>query len=278
LTLVLAVQAALAVEAAPVAAWKLNARQAGAYDLTTGEWLFEKGADRPVPVASITKIAAALTFVTMTPNLDQPITITREDWVRAGKTRLRIGDRVPARTLLKLALVASDNCAARALTHPFGLSWEAFGYKMQEMAWGLGCRRTNFVDPTGLDSENVASVRDVVILFRAALEHPVLKEHLGTKEFNLPTRRGVRSIVHSSRLLRYREDVRAAKTGYLAAAGYCLVQCTEDPEGGIITVVLGAPTRSARIRDSMRLVDYSRRLRAQRASASAEAAKTSGTR
>jgi D-alanyl-D-alanine endopeptidase (penicillin-binding protein 7) len=259
---------ALLALASPARALSVNAREAGVYDLTTGEWLYEKRADVPVPIASITKIAAALTFRRLThhmeEDLDREVTITREDWIHAGKTRLRIGDAVPARTLLRLALVASDNCAARALAHPFGYTWEVYGYRMQETAFGLGCQKTNFVEPSGLDSSNVATVRDVVLLFRAALEDSVLREIMGTRQFQLPTRRGPRNIVHSSRLLRYRTDVTAAKTGYLAVAGYCLVQYVDDEKGGFITVILGAPTRGARIRESARLIDYTRRMRAKR--------------
>lgn len=259
---------ALLALASPARALSVNAREAGIYDITTGKWLYEKRADTPVPIASISKVAAALTFRRLTEHrdadLDLEITITRKDWIHAGKTRLRIGDTVPARTLLKLALVASDNCAARALAHAFGCTWEVYGYRMVETAYGLGCRNAHFAEPSGLDSSNVATVRDVVILFRAALEDPVLREIMGTHQFQLPTRHGPRNIVHSSRMLRYRKDVTAAKTGYLAVAGYCLVQYVDDKDGAFITVVLGAPTRGARIRESARLIDYMRRLRAKR--------------
>jgi len=242
---------------------RLRAHQAGIYDIATGEWIYSKSLDKPAPIASITKVVAALTFVRLTDDLDQKITITREDWRGAGRTRLRIGDRVPARTLLKLALVASDNCAARALAHPFGLSQAAFGYLMQETAWGLGCRRSYFTDPSGLDPKNVATVREVVLLFRKALEHPELREMMGLNRFTMPTRRGPRTVVHSSRLLRYRRDVRAAKTGYLAAAGYCMVQYVETKDGGFITVVLGTPTKGSRTRESARLIDYAKRKRSR---------------
>jgi D-alanyl-D-alanine endopeptidase (penicillin-binding protein 7) len=240
---------------------RLRAHQAGVYDMTTGKWIYEKSLDKPAPIASITKVVAALTFVRLTDDLDQMVTITREDWRGAGRTRLRIGDRVPARTLLKLALVASDNCAARALAHPFALSQPAFGYLMQETAWGLGCRRSYFMDPSGLDPKNVATVREVVLLFRKALEHPELREIMGLNRFTLSTRRGRRTVVHSSRLLRYRRDVTAAKTGYLAAAGYCMVQYVETKDGAFITVLLGAPTKGARTRESARLIDHGRQKR-----------------
>jgi D-alanyl-D-alanine endopeptidase (penicillin-binding protein 7) len=252
---------ALLTQASDASAIRLRAHEAGIYDLATGEWIYAKLLDKPAPIASITKVVAALTFVRLTDDLDQTITITREDWRGAGRTRLRIGDKIPARTLLKLALVASDNCAARALAHPFGLSRAAYGYLMQETAWGLGCRRSYFMDPSGLDPRNVATVREVVLLFRKALENPDLREIMGLNRFTLSTRRGPRTVVHSSRLLRYRREVVAAKTGYLAAAGYCMVQYVETKEGGFITVVLGAPTKSARTRESARLIDYAKRKR-----------------
>jgi D-alanyl-D-alanine endopeptidase (penicillin-binding protein 7) len=252
---------AIFIQASDVSAIRLRAHQAGIYDMTTGKWIYEKSLDKPAPIASITKVVAALTFVRLTDDLDQMITITRADWRGAGRTRLRIGDKVPARTLLKLALVASDNCAARALAHPFGLSQPAFGYLMQETAWGLGCRRSYFMDPSGLDPKNVATVREVVLLFRKALENPDLREIMSLSRFTLPTRRGPRTVVHSSRLLRYRREVTAAKTGYLAAAGYCMVQYVETKDGGFITVVFGAPTKGARTRESARLIDYAKRKR-----------------
>jgi D-alanyl-D-alanine endopeptidase (penicillin-binding protein 7) len=245
----------------PATAFNVRARNAGAYNPDTGEWLYAQSIDTQVPVASLTKLAAALTFLRLDGDLDGTITVTREDWTHVGRTRLRPGDRVPARTLLKLALVSSDNCAARALTHPFGLTYEAYGYRMQETAHQLGCRNSVFVEPTGLDERNESTAREVVLLFAAALRHPLLREFLGTRKFELETRRGPRTIVHSSRLLRARDEILAAKTGYIDEAGYCMVEAVSDPGGEFITVVLGAPTKRARTWESMKLIDHVRRAR-----------------
>ena len=53
----------------------------------------------------------------------------------------------------------------------------------------------------------------------------------------------------------------AAKTGYIDASGYCLVQATRDPAGDFITVVLGCRSRDARNRASAQLIDYVRKHR-----------------
>jgi D-alanyl-D-alanine carboxypeptidase len=240
---------------------RLRARQAGAYDPFSDTWLVEKGIDQKVPVASITKVMAAITFLSMHPDLDQLVTIRRSDWKFSGKTKLRIGDQVPVRTLLRLALASSDNCAARALCHPFGLTYEAFGYQMQQTAHKLGFKNSVFVEPTGRDKGNLSTVRDVARIFAHALQDPVLSEFLGTDSYVLETPRGDRAMVHSSRLLRARRDVVAAKTGYIDAAGYCLVQCTSDAKGAFITVVLGCPTRSSRNHSTARLIDEVRKQR-----------------
>jgi len=245
----------------PATAFAVRARNAGAYDPASGEWLYAQSIDTQVPVASLTKLAAALTFLRLNGDLDGTITITRADWTGVGRTRLRPGDRLPARTVLKLALVCSDNCAARALTHPFGLTYEAYGYRMQETAHLLGCRNSVFVEPTGLDERNRSTAREVVLLFSAALKQPVLREFMGTRQFQLDTRRGPRTIVHSSRLLRARHEIAAAKTGYIDEAGYCMVEAVNDPGGEFITVVLGAPTKRARTWESVKLIDHVRRAR-----------------
>jgi serine-type D-Ala-D-Ala endopeptidase (penicillin-binding protein 7) len=239
----------------------MHAPECGIYDVNRRAWLYAKHVNDPVPVASLSKLAAALTFVRLTSDMDQVITITEEDWLHAGRTRLRVGDRLPARTLLRLALVASDNCAIRSLTHPFGLSWPAYGYLMEQTAWSLGCRTARFVEPSGLDEHNVASACDVVVLFGAAMRHPLLRECMGTSQFTLDTSRGARPIMHSARLLRCRDDVLAAKTGYTDKAGYCLVQCVADPGGDFVTIVMGEPSEGARTRESMRLIEYTRAMR-----------------
>ncbi len=261
------VLAGLVTAAGAAEAFNVRAPHAGIYDPVSGEWLYAKSADDQVPVASLTKLVAALTFFRLGGDLDTPVTIRREDWKGAGRTRLRVGDVVPARTLLKMALVCSDNCAARALVHPFALSYEAYGYHMQETVWGLGCRNSTFVEPTGLNPANRSTVREIVHLFLTAYENPVLRECLGTSEFDLETRRGPRTIVHSSRLKRARDEVLAAKTGYLSVAGYCLAQAVGYPEGEIITVVLGTRSRSARNRESIRLMERGHHLLQLRAAA-----------
>lgn len=247
----------------PAAAFESRARHAGIFDIEQNCWLYGKSMEEVVPVASLTKLVSGLTFRRLGGDLDAPVTIEHADWYRAGRTRLRVGDTVPARTLLTMALASSDNCAARALSHVFGYDLQTFGYQMQRTVWELGCRQSRFVEPTGLDSLNTSNVRDVVLIFRAALEDPVLMEILGTPSYTIETRRGERTLVHSSRILRAREAVTAAKTGYLAVAGFCLVQRVQDPEGEFITVVLGAPTRGSRVRESLRLMDEARRQRQQ---------------
>ncbi len=244
-------------------AFSLRARNAGIYDPATGTWLYTKSIDDRVPVASLTKLAAALTYLRMNGSLDAVITVTRADWTGVGRTRLRPGDKVPARTLLEMALVCSDNCAARALTHPFGMSYETYGFRMQETVHSLGCTQSRFVEPTGLDERNVSTAREVVTIFTAALRNPVLRKFMGTSKFELTTPRGPCTIVHSSRLLRARPDVVAAKTGYIDESGYCMVQSVRDPKGNFITIVLGAPTKQARTVESSKLIDHGRGIRSR---------------
>ncbi len=181
--------ALVAIVAVPaLAAFSTPVPHAGVFDPSAREWLYEKAIDDVVPVASLTKLTTALTVIRLHIDLDTPVVITEEDWVGAGRTRLRVDDKVPVRTLLKLALVCSDNCAARALVHPTGLTTEAFAFRMEETAARLGCKKSSYVEPTGLDERNVSTAREVVTLFMAAMQDPLLREFLGTSEFELTPR------------------------------------------------------------------------------------------
>lgn len=246
---------------APSSEFHVRARGACAMDLATGAWLFTQAADDTLSIASLTKVAAALTVVDLVPDLDATVTILDEDWRHAGRTRLHVGDRVAVRTLLRLALVSSDNCAARALAHALALDRETFALRMTLLARRLDCRVTQFVEPTGLDAGNISTAREVALLFRAALADPLLREMLGTTEFVLETRRGPRVMVHSARSVRFHDEVAAAKTGYTDAARYCLAQQVRDPGGDLLTVVLGADSKSRRYTESAALAEHARAMR-----------------
>jgi len=87
--------------------------------------LFEKDSQKPLAIASLTKLMTALVIF----DLDevyaqsQPIEITREAVEQEGQSKygeLEIGEKLSVKNLLYIALIESSNDAAFALTKPIG--------------------------------------------------------------------------------------------------------------------------------------------------------------
>ena len=88
--------------------------------------LYAKNVDWVVPIASITKLMTALVVLDSGLPLDEPIIISKEDrdGLKGTRSRLAVGMTVTRDDLLRLALMASENRAAAALSraHPGGTS------------------------------------------------------------------------------------------------------------------------------------------------------------
>lgn len=233
------------------------APQAIAMDPTTGQVLYEKNAHRSVPVASLTKMMTALVLLEQEPDLSREVVVAREDWVGAGHTQLRVGERVPLRNLLHMSLMVSDNCAARVLARESGLSREDFLAEMNKKALEIGMSHTRFVEFTGLDERNVATASDIARLLETAFRHPLIHGISTTRSHEFRTARRSHFIGNTNRLLYGRYEVVGGKTGFINEAGYCFASWIRTQGRDLITVVLGAPTSATRFADTIRLIQRS---------------------
>lgn len=230
------------------------APQAIVVDPTTGRVLYEKNADRSVPVASLTKLMTALVFLELQPELSQQVPVAREDWVGAGQTQLRIGERVSLDNLLHMSLMVSDNCATRTLARESGLDREDFLAAMNRKALEIGMSHTRFVEFTGLDERNVATASDIAKLVEAASRHPTIHTITTTRSHEFRSARRGHFIGNTNRLLYGRYEVVGGKTGFIQEAGYCFATWVRTQGRDLITVVLGAPTNATRFADTVRLI------------------------
>lgn len=228
-------------------------------DPITGETLWGRNFQEPRPIASITKVMTVLTFLGQNQDLDlsRDVVISRQDTLRASTTYLRTGERVTLRDLVHLALVASDNAAARALARVSGLGTKRFVAEMNKRSAELGLQQTRFVDPSGLHEGNLSSAYDVSRLILQASERPEVAEIMRKRSYLIRTSRRTRTIRNTNRLLGTGVDVIAGKTGYIDEAGYCFATLVQL-EGGrpVSIVVLGSASNAARFTEARRLVDW----------------------
>jgi D-alanyl-D-alanine endopeptidase (penicillin-binding protein 7) len=231
------------------------ARHAIVLDPATGKVLFEKNAERAVPIASLTKLMTALVFLEQKPDEDRSVEVTRTELRGGGHTRLRRGELVRLGDLLHMSLMCSDNVATRVLVRESGLSSEEFLARMNKKAVEIGMTDSRFVEFTGLDERNAATAADVARLLRTAADNERIRGISTTRYYDFRSDAYPHRVVNTNRLLYNRHmEILGGKTGFISKAGYCLATWIRTEGHDLIAVVLGAPTNATRFADVVRLV------------------------
>jgi D-alanyl-D-alanine endopeptidase (penicillin-binding protein 7) len=227
------------------------------YNPQTGEVIWEENSHEERSIASLTKVMTAVTFVADDPDLTQRVAVTRADMVGASTTYLHAGELVSYDDLLHLALIPSDNVAARVLARTSEGGTAAFVGRMNDMAGHLGLSNTHYADPSGLDPDNMSSAYDISHLIAFASTDERLGPIMRTAEYEVHTSQRTIPIHSTNKLLGTDVDVRAGKTGFISKAGYCLATLLQVPQGSqIAVVVLGAANSTTRFWEARHLFNW----------------------
>jgi D-alanyl-D-alanine endopeptidase (penicillin-binding protein 7) len=246
----------------PYTGGELNLRSASVMVVNqgTGELLYAKNPHMPAPIASITKLMTAMVVLDAGLPLQEEITITSEDVDRLKGTgsRLSLGATLTREELLHLALIASENRAAAALSRAYPGGREAFIEAMNRKATQLGMHHTRFVDGTGLSSDNRSTAADLVKLVDAAYRYPLIRKisTTGSYDLTLPVSKRVRHLAFNNTNLLTRKgdwEIGVSKTGYISEAGHCLVMQASIAEQKVIIVLLDSWGKLSRIGDANRI-------------------------
>ena len=241
---------------------KLVLRSAAALvkDQETGEFLIEKQATAVLPIASITKLMTAMVVLDAGINLEESLTIEQGDMFglrRRARALLPLGTELTRRDTLLIALMASDNRCARALgrTYPGGI--DACIAAMNAKARSLGLTETRFEDSTGLSSGNVSSARDLVRLVDTACRYNLIREFTTCKKTVIPSGRRILEFHNTNRLVQNPGwQIGLSKTGFIGAAGRCLVMQANVAQRSLIIVLLDSQGKLTRIGDANRIRNW----------------------
>ena len=235
----------------------VRAKAAIIYNPTTGKVLWEENSQGQLSIASLTKVMTTIVFMEQHPDLIREAVVASSDVRRASITYIRSKERVIVNDLLHLALIASDNAAARALARisPWGTA--GFIERMNEKAKELGLWSTRFTDPSGLDAGNVSSAYDLSRLITYVSRNEQIGQIMRKQSYRIKTNRRRVTIKNTNKLLGGDLDIRAGKTGYIRKAGFCLAALLHLPESDpVAVVVLGAQSNSGRFRAARQLIDW----------------------
>lgn len=229
-------------------------------DQQSGEPLLAKNADQIQSIASITKLMTAIVILDSGLPLLESIDVTKADVdrMKGSRSKLQVGSVLMRAEMLKLALMASENRAAAALSRNYPGGTPAFVDAMNEKARQLGMLNTRFVDATGLHPGNVSTAGDLAVMVAAAHSYPLIREYTTADSFRVEPegqrRRHPLAFVNSNRLIKSSQwEIGLSKTGYISEAGRCLVMYTIIADKPMIIVLLDSWGKLSRIGDANRI-------------------------
>ena len=227
-------------------------------DADNNQILWQKNAQKVVPIASLTKMVAVKTFLDTKPNLDKIVSYSSQDeqeitkycaLSEAALLRLKNGDQLKIKDLVYSALIGSANNAVESLVRVSGLSRAEFIKKMNANAKKWGAINTKFIEPTGLSTDNVSTAKDYALILKTVSQDANIKKISTTAVYKFSTTNTKQShtIKNTNKLLQDGQfSLQSSKTGYLVEAGHCLAMAAQNQntKQKFIVVTLGSSSWS----------------------------------
>lgn len=246
----------------------LGAESAILMEANTGAILYAKNIDEKLYPASTTKILTTL-IAAETCDMNEIVEFSEKaihsiDWRNDSNMGIKVGNKITMEQTLYGILVGSANEAAYAVGEHISGSIEEFSKVMNEKAKELGCKNSNFVNPSGIFNENhYTTAYDLATIARAFFKNELLCKMSGTASYQVPqtaTQPNAEMIVHSKNKLittkKYAyEGFVGSKTGYTDDARQTLVSCAKKDGLTLICVIMKeeSPNQFA---DTIALFDY----------------------
>jgi D-alanyl-D-alanine carboxypeptidase (penicillin-binding protein 5/6) len=260
-----AVPAKSAVAAAPAG---VRAHWAELANAATGADLWSRSSVKERPMGSVTKVMTAYVVIEagdLSRVITVPAGITGYDKKYDASTAgLVPGEKLTALQLLYAMMLPSGCDAAYALAAAYGPGLSAFIATMNATARRLGLTKTHFSDFSGLpdpgEYTNYSTARDLVSLGRDAMERPLFRQVVATREYRVAAGAGHRAHTwqNTNMLLGHYPGAIGIKTGDTLAAGECLLFEARRGDVTLIGVVLhsSATDPSAALSDATAMLNW----------------------
>lgn len=213
--------------------------------LTAQSWLVADGngkildGNNTTDVRSIASITKLMTVMVV---LD-----AQQDLTEVISTKLH-NRKLTRRELISLAIVKSDNNAARILCEKYTTGLNGCIQAMNDKARSLNMLSTQYVDPTGLLNGNVSTAQDLVKLVIAASKYPIINEDSNKDSVKLPiNKKKTAQFNNTNKLVGHGYDFIVSKTGWIRKSGGCIVMMLTTERGIRTVVLLGSKNTQTRI-------------------------------
>jgi D-alanyl-D-alanine endopeptidase (penicillin-binding protein 7) len=227
----------------------------------TKEVYFEKNSSVSLPIASITKLMTAMVVLDSRLPLNETIVINADDVRSYRSSRLAGGTVLTREEALLLSLMSSENRAAYTLARNYPGGMPAFIDAMNRKAKEIGMTHSYFADPTGLMSENVASAEDLARLLSASYQYKMIREFSTWPDLTMVIANRPQKFLNTNRLVRSGDmNIGLQKTGFINAAGKCLVMQARVNNTPLLLVFLDSVGTQSRFADAVRVKDWYERM------------------
>lgn len=233
-------------------------------DFETGQYLYNKDADKMIPPASMSKLMTVYMIFSKlgdgSLSLDDTFTVSENAWRKGGAASggstmfLKIGDKVRVEDILKGIIIQSGNDACIVAAENLAGTEEDFAEELNKKAQEIGLTNSYFANATGLPHpDHKMSVEDLAKLSRRIIsEYPQFYHLFSQKEFTYQNiRQGNRNP-----LLYSMSNADGLKTGHTEEAGYCLAASAKKGNRRLIGVMTGLSSMKERSEEAEKIMSW----------------------
>lgn len=235
-----------------------------------GTVYFERDAQSPTQIASITKIMTAIVALDAVASgaasLDTTVTVSAAAMAPAESSAgLQEGDTMSLETALKALLVPSGNDAAVAIAETISGSEAAFVEQMNAKAAELGCTDTVFENPHGLDFDAYAgnlhsTAADVALMVKYAMTNDTFRAIVGGGSTTIQVMRGGENVdvylETTDGFFDIYEYAIGVKTGVTILAGPSFAGAANNGERELYAIVINSTSEAQRFEDAKNLCTW----------------------
>jgi D-alanyl-D-alanine carboxypeptidase (penicillin-binding protein 5/6) len=233
-----------------------HAQSAALIDVTSGVILYSKSGNKPMRIASLTKVMTAIVAIEQG-DLSDSVKVSKRAAGKEGSSLyLKLGEQMSLHAMLYGLMLRSGNDAATAIAEYIGGTEEGFVYLMNQKAEMLGMNHSHFMNPHGLDvKEHYSTANDMALLTAYALRNPIFQEIVKTKLKKVPNPNEAWSYLWSNKnkMLSLFPGADGVKTGYTKLALRCLISSATRDGQQLAVVTLNDSDDWA---DHSRLLNY----------------------
>ncbi len=202
----------------------VDAYSASVISLNTGKVLYEKNAEKQLPLASLTKIVTAK-VANEAINTDTVEINKMNDFVEYGDSQLSQSEIWSKKDLIQYTLMTSSNDGAHSLAKQIPSS-KSFTENMNGLVASIGLSNTHFYNETGLDndskgiiaSKGTASDVSKILSYVLKTDLPLYEKTQHTTS-NFSTNTGIKHATNTNDTVEQIPGMLISKTGYTDLAG-----------------------------------------------------------